>query len=89
MTVTNVDGVAHDFAYYVWDATDEVNQLLKARDHRKIGAGETAVITVGLTETCGTRYQRDLYIDIPTVCGCNHAGRGQQLFSCRPWEVLG
>lgn len=90
VTVTNVDSVAHRFAFYVWDASDEVNQVLKARDQRTIAPGETAVITVGFEQTCGTKYQRDVYLDIPNYDGATTSAEVNNYFYGAPgvfWQT--
>jgi len=69
VTITNNDTAAHRFAYYVWDASNEGNQLLKARIEQAIAPGKTATLTLAFEQVCGAKYQRDVYRDIPNYVG--------------------
>jgi len=80
VTVTNNDSTAHRFAFYVWDATNETNQQLKARDEKTIAPGQSATISIAFQQYCGAKYQRDVYRDIQNYQGATTEAEVQNYF---------
>ncbi len=66
VTVTNTTGQAATFTLIIWDANDYANQTDVGRSRATVAADGTAEFTVGVHpfDAC-TRYQRDVYINLP------------------------
>jgi hypothetical protein len=69
VTINNTSDTTDRFTFIVWNATDPVNQVNVAQSTASIDAGGTKDITVGFPETCGTKYQRDVYLNLPDNTG--------------------
>lgn len=65
VTITNTGDTSRKFTYIIWNANDLVNQVQQVAQSAQIPAGETREISVAFPETCGARYQRDVYLDLP------------------------
>lgn len=65
--VTNTTDTAGVFTFVVWDANDLTNQIDRARTSATIAPHQTVTLTVGLSVDPCVRYQRDVYLNLPTA----------------------
>lgn len=70
VTVTNSSSCTNDYTFIVWSLRGS-ERMNVAQMSRRLGPGETGVITVGLNEACGARYERDVYFGVAGVPGQN------------------
>ncbi len=71
VTVTN-GSTPCDFLFVVWNANDYDNQINLAEAGHAFAPNETFTLTLNYAITCGTRYQRDLYVGVkPSPAGQN------------------
>ncbi len=54
------------YTFIVWNANDYDNQVMVAASNPAyINEGASALLSVGFAESCGTRYQADVYLNLP------------------------
>jgi hypothetical protein len=71
MTVTNTHATAMDYTFVVWRYYSDENQVNKGQASYRLAPGETRVLTVGVQEECGAKYQRNVFVGIAAVPDAN------------------
>ena len=71
MTLTNSHTTSMDYTFIVWRYMSDDDQVNKAQASYRVAPGETRVLTVGVQEECGTKYQRSVSVGIAGVPNAN------------------
>jgi hypothetical protein len=71
MTLTNAHATSMDYTFVVWRYVSDDEQVNKGQASYRLGPGETRVLTVGVREECGAKYQRTVSVGIAGVPGAN------------------
>jgi hypothetical protein len=72
VTIHNNSTCTNDFSLLVFDATKSEgldDQIIVAMSSQTLAPGATGILTVGVAEQCGHRYQRDVFFGILTKPG--------------------
>jgi hypothetical protein len=64
MTLTNTHATATDYTFIVWRSLADDGLGNKGQASYRLLPGETRVLTVGVQEECGARYQRNVFVGI-------------------------
>jgi hypothetical protein len=67
MTLTNTHATAMDYTFVVWRYYSDENQVNKGQASYRLQPGETRVLTVGVQEECGAKYQRNVFVGIAGI----------------------
>jgi hypothetical protein len=68
VTVTNASSCTNDYTYIVWLRQGDRRTNVGQASYR-LAPGQVGIITVGVPQTCGARYERNLYFGVTSTPG--------------------
>jgi hypothetical protein len=71
VTLTNSHATAMDYTFIVWRHFSDDEQVNQGQASYRLAPGETRALTVGLSEACGARYERNVFVGVAAATNAN------------------